>query len=64
MFNRRPFFVVSGLTPILTTAFVTCVALGSAAAAELRTVEVEGTEFKVTLTDGHVCVRRSWSAQH
>lgn len=40
---------------LLTAAFVTCaVALQSAAAVEPRSVEVEGTQFKVTLTDGHV----------
>ena len=50
MFNHRrspPAF-------LLTAAFVTCAALQSAAAVEPQSVEVEGTELKVTLRDGHV----------
>lgn len=54
MFDHRPFIALSGVMPILAAAFVACAALQSAAAAELQSVEVEGTEFKVTLTDGRV----------
>jgi hypothetical protein len=53
MFYRRPAVLISALTTILTTVVVSVATLQSAIAVEPRSVEVDGTEFKVTLSDGH-----------
>jgi hypothetical protein len=54
MFNPKPLVVIPVLTTILTTIFVSIAMLQSAMAVAPQSVEVEGTEFKVTLSDGRV----------
>jgi hypothetical protein len=54
MFNPGPLVVIPVLTTILTTVFVSIATLQSAPAREPQSVEVEGTEFKVTLSDGRI----------
>src|SRR5262245_43006972 len=54
MFNHRPRVITSGVTAIMTAVVVSAATLQPAKAVEPRSIEVEGTEFKVTLTDGRV----------
>jgi len=63
MLSRRAAVVTTALTTSL-TIIVASVVMQSAGAVAPQLVEVDGTEFKVAMTDGLSCARLNWPQQH